>query len=218
MAIVNGIGYDTWATRLIDANPAAGRVVVDVGSVVALGAGANPHQWYAPSSVAKVAARISAGYERLDPHDRAYFERRRTLFESAGLGRYRGLISSIRARFHGVEVGYSESVFAPLGKATGLDLATPAPFAKAIAEGTEVSARDVQTVESQLERNRVSVWIYNSQNATPEVRHMNELARAHHIPVVTITETLDPPGASFQQWQDAQLEALLAALRRATGR
>jgi zinc/manganese transport system substrate-binding protein len=36
--------------------------------------------------------------------------------------------------------------------------------------------------------------------------------------VSTITETLTPAGASFQQWQVAQLVALQQALGRATGK
>jgi zinc/manganese transport system substrate-binding protein len=44
------------------------------------------------------------------------------------------------------------------------------------------------------------------------------LARAHDIPVATVTETLSPAGDSFQQWQVAQLEGLARALHQATGR
>ena len=51
MAIVNGIGYDGWASKLIAANPASGRVVLDVGKLLGLSEGENPHQWYSPSSV-----------------------------------------------------------------------------------------------------------------------------------------------------------------------
>jgi zinc/manganese transport system substrate-binding protein len=35
---------------------------------------------------------------------------------------------------------------------------------------------------------------------------------------VTVTETLTPAGASFQDWQTAQLRAIVTALRQATGR
>ena len=51
MAIVNGIGYDEWASHLLAASPSAGRSVLDVGSLLGLEAGANPHQWYSPSHV-----------------------------------------------------------------------------------------------------------------------------------------------------------------------
>ena len=37
-------------------------------------------------------------------------------------------------------------------------------------------------------------------------------ARAEGIPVTTITETLTPPTASWEQWQTAQLVRLRAAL------
>jgi zinc/manganese transport system substrate-binding protein len=62
------------------------------------------------------------------------------------------------------------------------------------------------------------VWIYNSQNATPDVQRVNQLARAARIPITTITETLSPAAATFEQWQAAQLRSLISALHEATGR
>jgi zinc/manganese transport system substrate-binding protein len=218
MAIVNGIGYDSWASKLIAANPASGRVVLDAGKLLRLGEGDNPHQWYSPSSVQRVIAQIVLDYERLDPKDASYFEQRRTVFEGRELAEYNSLRSAIRARYGGVAVGYSESIFQPLGEDLGLRLLTPYSFAKAIAEGVDVSAADKQTVDRQAEERSIKVWVYNSQNATPDVQRVNQLARAAHIPITTITETLSPPSDTFEQWQAAQLTSLRAALHRATGR
>src|SRR5277367_2795429 len=39
LAVVNGIGYDTWASHLLDANPVSGRLTLDVGSLLGLSAG-----------------------------------------------------------------------------------------------------------------------------------------------------------------------------------
>src|SRR5438046_8267464 len=36
LAIVNGIGYDPWASKLIDANPVSGRAVLSVGDLVGI--------------------------------------------------------------------------------------------------------------------------------------------------------------------------------------
>jgi zinc/manganese transport system substrate-binding protein len=192
--------------------------VLDVGKLLGYRVGANPHQWYAPASVRAVIARIVADYDRLRPADAAYFAARRRSFETGGLGRYDALIARIRSRYAGVPVGYSESIFQPLGQALGLRLLTPAGFAKAVAEGGEVSARDKLTVQRQLARREAKVWVLNSQNETPEVQRASELARAAGLPVVTITETLSPASASFQAWQGAQLEALARALHAAPGR
>jgi zinc/manganese transport system substrate-binding protein len=218
MAIVNGIGYDAWASKLLAANPSGGRVVLDVGSLLGLSQGDNPHQWYSPSSVHRVIAAITTGYRRLDPGDASYFERRRTQFETGGLAEYNRLRAAIRARYGGVPVGYSESIFRPLGESLGLKLMTPYSFARAIAEGTDVSAQDKQTVDAQARAHAIEVWVYNSQNATPDVQRVNQLAREAGIPITTITETLSPASATFQQWQSAQLKSLMGALRRATGR
>ena len=218
LAIVNGIGYDDWASKLLHASPLAGRRTLDVGDLLGVRAGGNPHQWYSPSSVARVIVAITADLVRLDPRDAAYFRGREHLFQTRALARYHELIAQIRARFHGVAVGYSESIFEPLGRALGLRLLTPYSFAKAIAEGTEVTAADTQTVDRQAQRHLIRVWIFNSQNVTPEVQRVNLLARAAGIPIATVTETLSPATDSFEQWQVAELEALKRALARGVRR
>jgi hypothetical protein len=44
---------------------------------------------------------------------------------------------------------------------------------------------------------------------------LRQLATAHHIESVGVSETLQPANLSFQNWQLAQLKALDAALSRA---
>lgn len=217
MALVNGLGYDKWASRLIAANPGS-RVVLDVGHVLRLKEGDNPHQWYSPSSVASVIRQIVADYKRLDGKDAAYFDSQRTAFETQDLAQYNRLRREIRSRYAGVPVGYSESIFQPLGQDLHLKLLTPYSFAKSIAEGTDVSAADKQAVDAQAQSHEIAVWVYNRQNATPDVQRVNKIAQAAQIPTTTITETLSPASATFEQWQAAELSALLAALQRATGR
>jgi len=218
IAIVNGIGYDSWASKLLAANPASRRLVLDAGKLLGLKEGDNPHQWYSPSSVQRVIAQIALDYARLDPKDASYFEQRRALFETRELAEYNRLRGAIRARYGGVPVGYSESIFQPLAEDLGLRLLTPSSFAKAIAEGVDVSAADKQAADRQVEEHAIKVWVYNSQNATPDVQRVNQLAQAAHIPITTVTETLSPASDTFQQWQAAQLAELRAALHRATGR
>jgi len=218
LVIVNGIGYDPWAPRLLAANPSSGRQVLTVGSLLGLGAGENPHRWYDPANVGEVASAITNDLVSLDPKDAAYYRARLTRFNTVGLARYHQLIAAIRARYAGVRVGASESIFALQAPALGLDLITPASLMKAVSEGTDITAQDASIAEAQISGRAIKVWIYNIQNQTPEVQHLTSLARAQRIPIVTITETLAPSTASFEQWQAAQLEELQGALHRATGR
>jgi zinc/manganese transport system substrate-binding protein len=219
MAIVNGIGYDNWAPKLLAASPAEGhRAVLNVGEALGLQEGANPHQWYSPANVKRVVGEIVADYDRLDPANAGYYAAREKTFESKSLARYDELRAQIRGRYAGTPVGYSESIVRPLGEDLGLQLLTPYSFAKAIAEGGEVTAQDKRTVDEQAEDREVKVWVFNSQNVTPDVQRVNEIARAHRIPIATVTETLAPASDTFEQWQVAQLEELKRALEAGTGR
>jgi zinc/manganese transport system substrate-binding protein len=216
--IENGIGYDSWADKAVQANPDSGRTVLNVGQLTGTPDGGNPHRWYSPSDVEKVADTITADLTKLDPADAAYFTAQRKTFEDTGLAQYHQLISDIKTKYAGTPVGASESIFAPLSDALGLDLITPASFLKDISEGTDPSAADKATIDAQISGKKIKVYVFNSQNSTPDVSAEVAAAKKEGIPVAAVTETLSPVGASFQQWQSAQLTALAAALAQATGK
>jgi zinc/manganese transport system substrate-binding protein len=200
--IVNGAGYDAWATKLLDANPEPGRKVLDVGALEGVPAGGNPHLWYSPSIVEKVIHRVGA-----DLGDTAAAQ---ALWDT-GFKDYRDSLDAIR-QHAGARVGATESIFAYLAKDAGLDLITPRAYMNAVAEGADPSAADKAQMITQIDQRQIKVLVYNAQNSTPEVADVIARARAHGIPIVQISETLAPAGATFQDWQTAQLHALLQAL------
>ena len=81
-----------------------------------------------------------------------------------------------------------------------------------------MSAADKQTIDNQISHHLIKIYVYNSQNVTPDVQAQLAAAKAAHIPVATITETLTPPTGTYQAWQVRQLEGIEAALARAGGR
>jgi len=218
LVIENGIGYDPWAEKLIAANPVSGRIVLDAGDLLGIKPGGNPHRWYSPHDVQRMIDAIVRDFAKLEPKNSSYFARQKTRFEASGLAQYKGLIATIKRKFHGVPVGASESIFAPLAQSLGLRLLTPPTFLKAISEGADPTAADKTTIDRQVAGKQIKVWVFNSQNSTPDVKRVTEAASRRGIPVTTITETLVPASASFQDWQSRQLRALAAALAQATGR
>ena len=216
--VENGIGYDPWAAQALAASPNSTRVVLDVGQLVNVPDGGNPHRWYSPSNVETVADTITADLKKLDPADAAYFDSQRHSFDTTGLAQYHQLISDIKTKYAGTPVGASESIFAPLSDALGLDLLTPASFLKAISEGTDPSAADKATIDAQIANKTIKVYVFNTQNSTPDVAAQVAAAKNQGIPVTGVTETLSPANASFQDWQVTQLKALQAALAQATGK
>jgi zinc/manganese transport system substrate-binding protein len=214
----NGIGYDPWAAKSVAASPNPNRIVLDVGQLVAVRDGGNPHRWYAPADVEKVADAITADLKKLDPADAAYFDQQRRTFSDTGLAHYHQLINDIRSRYAGTPVGASESIVAPLVDALGLDLVTPPSFLRDISEGADPSAADKAAIDGQLRNKQVKVYVFNSQNSTPDVAAQVAEAKEAGIPVSTVTETLTPAHADFQDWQSSQLQALENALHQGTGK
>jgi zinc/manganese transport system substrate-binding protein len=63
---------------------------------------------------------------------------------------------------------------------------------------------------------RIDVLLYNAQAANSVTQSIEQDARTSGIPVVPVTETL-PQGETFASWQLGQIQALAAALQRASG-
>jgi len=211
VAVANGAGYDPWMQRLLAADGGS-RQVLDVGTLVGVAPGGNPHLWYSPTYVVRMADAVAADLARADPADAGYFAAQERRFEQVDLADYHSVIASIRARFAGTPVGASESIVVYLCAALGLDLVTPPSYLRAISEGTDVSAADTATVAAQIRGRTIDAFLENVQNLTPDVQTQVRAARAAGIPLVPVTETLRPAGVTFQTWQTAQLRALAAAL------
>jgi zinc/manganese transport system substrate-binding protein len=211
VVIVNGAGYDTWAQKMIAAGGSSHRRVVTVADVVGRKQGDNPHFWYNPTWVTPVADRITAAFEAADSADAPYFEQQRTTLD-ASLKPYRDRIAEIRQKFAGVKVGATESIFVYMASALGLDLVSPPEFMTAVAEGTEPPVNAVVRFENQIRQKQVRVVIYNVQTETATTTNVKHLAAAADVPVVGVSETLQPESATFQEWQLSQLLALENAL------
>ncbi len=218
LVIINGVGYDAWATKLADANPSSARTTLTVGDLVGAKDGDNPHRWYNPDDVRKVIDQITADYKKIDPADAGFFDTQHSSVLSTNLKTYFDTISQIKTNYAGTPVGASESIFAMLSPALGLNLLTPPSFLTAISEGSDPTAADKATIDAQIKNKQIKVYVYNSQNATPDVQAQVDAAKKAGIPVSTITETMTRAGASFQDWQVAQLTALKQALGQATGK
>ena len=209
--ILNGAGYDDWASKLLAGNPNSSRKVFTVADLLGKKAGDNPHFWYNPDWVEKVADKITADYQAIDSAGSSYFAEQRTAFRTA-LKPYHDRIAKIRASFPGVAVGSTESIFEYLASGLGLNLISPPEFMKAVAEGNDPPAQTVAEFHDLVANNKIKVLVYNVQTSTNITEDLKRQATNNGIPVVGVSETLQPVDATFQEWQDAQLLTLQNAL------
>jgi len=209
VVIYNGADYDPWMDKLLTAAPKSGRVAIVAADLVHKKPGDNPHLWYDPATMPAVAKALAAAFSAADPaHGSSYTTRLETFL--ASLRPMNDKIASIRAKYSGVPVTASEPVFGYMAAALHLTMLNQ-PFQLAIMNNTEPSARDVAEFERDLKTHRVRVLFYNKQASDRIVQHLVDLASASKIPVVGVTETC-PPGLSYQDWIQKELDETEAAL------
>ncbi|HEY2599144.1 MAG TPA: zinc ABC transporter substrate-binding protein [Candidatus Dormibacteraeota bacterium] len=214
LVILNGAGYDDWGQKLLDANASSHRTVLDIAQLLGRRPGDNPHFWYHPGYVMTVADKITADYKAIDPGDAALFDQQRSAF-TAAMRPYTERVAEIKSKYAGTPIGSTESIFVYMAGALGLNLISPPDFMSAVAEGTDPPAAAVATFHDQVAGKKIKLLVYNLQASSALTTSLKQLAQQQGIPLVAVTETLQPLGASFQDWQTAQLTALEAALASA---
>ncbi len=199
LAVVNGAGYDSWASKLAAAT-APNAPVVSAAAVTKTPDGANPHLWYSPAALTG-----------LSPAAADYFAGQRSAF-TADLKPYTDLIAKIKAEASGKTYAATESVFDYMAAALGLVDKTPENFQRAVANETDPSPADIEAFRAALAHRQVDVLIYNTQTQGAIPEKIRATARDAGVPTVNVTETVAPGEISFQSWQVDQLDKLAKAL------
>jgi len=149
--IVNGIGYDNWAPKLVEASPLGGRVVLNVGQTLGLKVGENPHQWYSPTHMRVVANQITTGLwpTRSSRRDVLRAAQARVSWSAS----WRAMTSCAGRSAPSTRVFRSATARASSNRSAkdlGLRLMTPYSFARGDRRGhPDVTAQDKQTVDAQ---------------------------------------------------------------------
>jgi len=213
LVIVNGAGYDDWLLRLLSASSNPAQTVLNVQKLIGQPVATNPHFWYSPYYVNDTVKAMYNDLVTIDSGNAAYYKQQYATL-NASLGVYNARIHKIAQQFSGAPVAATEDIFVYLANATKLSLVSPPEFMQAVAEGNDPPAQSIAQFQRLLQggNSSVRVLIYNRQTLTPLTQQIKSLAAQNQIPTVGVTETVQPPDVSFQDWMNAQLIALQNAL------
>jgi zinc/manganese transport system substrate-binding protein len=211
LVIVNGAGYDDWALKLISAGNNPDQRVLNVAQLLGKKEGDNPHFWYSPAYVNQTVHQMYSNLIAIDPSYTSYYKQQYANL-NATLGQYNSKIAEIRHQFAGTRVAATEDIFDYLANATGLDLVSPPEFMQAVAEGNDPPAQSITQFQQVLQNGNVNMLVYNQQTVTPLTENIKSLAAQKNIPVVGISETIQPADLSFQDWMGAELVSIQNAL------
>ena len=208
LIVQNGLGYDTWATDIENAVPTDGRKVINVQQLLGLpDSTPNPHLWYDPATMPKVATAIADALAQIQPAHAAYFKANATAF-TASLAAWTQAIAAFKAAHPNTPVATTEPVADYMLQAAGTDNMTPWAFQADIMNGTDPSPQDVAAERALFTQHKVKVFLYNQQVTDTLTDSFISLAHASGVPVVGVYETMPTPGYDYQSWMLAEVNAL----------
>ena len=212
LVVQNGLGYDTFMNTIENAVPDSSRHVIVVQKLLGLPASTpNPHLWYKPGVMAKVAQAIANGLGAIEPGHASYFQANAKAFTDS-LTKWTSAIAAFKASYPGTPVATTEPVADYLLQAAGADNRTPWAFQADIMNGTDPSAQDVAIEQGLFTKHQVKVFLYNQQVTDSLTESFITLAQANGIPVVGVYETMPVPGYDYQSWMLAEVQDLQKAV------
>ena len=208
LIVQNGVGYDTWASDIEKAVPASSRKIVDVQQLLGLpDSTPNPHLWYNPTTMAKVATAIANDLAAIQPAHASYFKANAAKFTQS-LSAWTQAIAAFKAAHPNTPVATTEPVADYMLEAAGADNMTPWAFQADIMNGTDPSPQNVAAEKALFTQHKVKVFLYNQQVTDTLTDSFIDLAHANGVPVVGVYETMPTPGYDYQTWMTAEVNAL----------
>ena len=208
LIVQNGVGYDTWASDIEKAVPASSRKIVDVQQLLGLpDSTPNPHLWYNPTTMPKVATAIADDLAAIQPAHASYFKANAAKFTQS-LSAWTQAIAAFKAAHPGTPVATTEPVADYMLQAAGADNLTPWAFQADIMNGTDPSPQNVAAEKALFTQHKVKVFLYNQQVTDTLTDSFIDLAHANGVPVVGVYETMPTPGYDYQTWMTAEVNAL----------
>ena len=207
--IYNGIDYDPWVTKLLEAAKSSNRKVIVVADLIGKKTGDNPHIWYDPVTMLALAKALADALASADPGHAAEYAGNLAKFQQS-LAPIQAKIATLRTRLAGLPATATEPVFGYMFDALGMSVRNAA-FQLAVMNNTEPAASDVAAFENDLKTHQVRLLVFNSQASDPVAARMQTLAKSSHVPVVGATET-EPAGETYQAWLTSELDAVDRAM------
>ena len=213
LIVTNGVGYDSWADKIMAAAPNDKRKMINVQQLLGLpDSTPNPHLWFDPKTMPAVAKAVAAALSELQPAQASYFQANVEKFD-ASLKPWLDAIASFKAIYGHTPVAVTEPVADYLLQAAGMDIQTPFSLETAIMNGTDPSPQDVTIQNNLFTEHKVKLFAYNQQVTDSLTQSFLDLAKKNKIPVVGVYETMPIPGFTYQSWMLAEIDALKEAVK-----
>jgi zinc/manganese transport system substrate-binding protein len=205
LIVANGGGYDDFIEKLSEA--AGNKNMFRVSSAVtAVAWQENEHLWYSISAVGEATYALAETLGALDPdNSAAYLANADQLVE--GLTGVAAMYGEVRKLTEGYTYFGTEPLAAWLLSDIGFINKTPAEFAEAIENETDVPPSVMKESLDLINSGKIKYLVINAQTQNSQVQQIVDAARDAGVRAVMLSEVL-PAGTTYVEWMGNNLITL----------
>lgn len=195
LLLVNGAGYDSWATK----STSKSVTTVNAASTIGAEEGDNPHLWFSSEVRNKMAVAIRDAYINARPAKKVTFTKLYKAWsqkESSLDKKLKAFAKDHKDRPYAA----TESVAYYLLADMGMKDATPQAYSRAIQNESEPSANDLSDFQSLIEKKKIDFLVTNPQEASDASNLLMGTAGKSGVPTVEITEQVPDKYKTQTDW------------------
>ncbi|MBM7543914.1 zinc/manganese transport system substrate-binding protein [Weissella beninensis] len=198
LVVANGLGYDSWLSKLVKATGQPDKEITVGQDVLKQPMGSNPHVWNNPQNMIKLAKALATKFSKMDKkHAREYQQNAQKYINQ--LKPVTQLLKQLTVNGQHNQVIVSEPVYNLMLQALGYQVVN-AKFAMAVEEGNDPTPQVYHQLQKQIKKHQVQFLVENTQSTSNIVKQVVTLAKKNNLPIVKVTETL-PTGLDYVSWQ-----------------
>lgn len=205
--VVNGAGYDEWATKATT----GAQSVVNAADTVGASDGDNPHLWFSSDARTAVAKEIAEAYGKAAPSSKSYFSQRLATWTKSE-NELESNMAVFSKNHPGATYAATESVAYYLMSDLKFTDITPQSYAQAMLNESEPAPADVQKMQKVLTSGKASLLINNPQEQSDMTAMVTKSADEAGVPVVDVTEQVPEGTTGLIAWMNSLISQFDKAL------
>jgi zinc/manganese transport system substrate-binding protein len=205
LVIYNGLGYDSWAQKLISSNDNTN--TINVGRLMGKKTGDNPHIWYNIDTMEKLAYQLANKFAKFQPKNAKEFK--------ANAQRYIATLKPLQQQLQNIKqhkknkpVAVSEPVFDYSLAKMGYQVSDK-DFETATEKDNDPAPISIKKLQNQIKNHDLAFLVVNKQVNSKIITNLTNLAKVHHLPVVAVTETQPSQAKSYVEWMQKQYQQIM---------
>lgn len=210
--IYNGVDYDPWMPKLIGVNSSPKMTIINVGNLVQVEAGANPHLWYNPTYMQILAHNITEKFIQLDPTHSTFYQANLNRFTQKN-DQLLSDIDDIASSYSNVPVTATEPVFGYMASLLGLRM-LHVNLQWQIMNDADPSPQSIKSFDDDLRQHKVRLLFYNNQVIDSLTEQFKKTAQLSNIPIIGVSETMPEQFKTYYQWMRSEVNDVKSTLSK----